>query len=171
MKVHASTHYVVENWGADGKLRWVAEAKNLVMTAGLNKLLDAAFKTGLAAPAWYIGLVDGQAPEFAAADTPDSHVGWVEFDDYSDSTRQALVPGTISGGSVDNTASRAVFHVTGIGSNDRHVAGLFLTDDDTIDGANAAKVLYGAAVFSGGERPVNDGDILRVATNLQISAE
>lgn len=36
-----------------GKLLWTARAKNRVVTAGLNKLLDATFKTGLASPSWY----------------------------------------------------------------------------------------------------------------------
>lgn len=41
----------------DGSIRWDAKAKNRVTTVGLNKLLDATFKTGLASPAWYVGLV------------------------------------------------------------------------------------------------------------------
>lgn len=49
----------------DGSIRWEADAKNRVTTAGLNKLLDATFKTGLAAPLWYVGLV-GQSVADAA---------------------------------------------------------------------------------------------------------
>lgn len=50
------TVYQVVCRDKDGNVRWEAEAKNRVVTAGLNKLLDATFKTGLASPAWFIGL-------------------------------------------------------------------------------------------------------------------
>jgi hypothetical protein len=51
------TTYLLQAFTPDGDLKWEATAKNRVVTAGLNKLLDATFKTGLTTPAWYIGLV------------------------------------------------------------------------------------------------------------------
>lgn len=56
-EVQMETVYRVECRDAHGRLKWTEHAKNRVVTAGLNKLLDATFKTGLALPAWYIGLV------------------------------------------------------------------------------------------------------------------
>src|ERR1700751_3116628 len=50
------TRYRLTARGRAGTLLWVAEAENRVVTAGLNKVLDAAFKSGLASPAWYVGL-------------------------------------------------------------------------------------------------------------------
>ena len=50
-------HYKVECFDKYGKFRWVEEFDNRVSTVGLNKYLDATLKTGLAAPAWYVGLV------------------------------------------------------------------------------------------------------------------
>src|SRR6185437_2647112 len=55
-KVLMETVYTVECRGPDGELKWSETAKNRVVTAGLNKLLDATFKTGLASPAWYVGI-------------------------------------------------------------------------------------------------------------------
>lgn len=55
--VESETVYEVECRGPDGELKWIERCHNRVVTTGLNKLLDATFKTGLAAPAWYIGLV------------------------------------------------------------------------------------------------------------------
>lgn len=55
--VQAETLYVIEAHNAAGELLWREECHNRVVTAGLNKLLDATFKTGLTTPAWYIGLV------------------------------------------------------------------------------------------------------------------
>ena len=55
--VGMETHYVVRGYcGKTGKLLWEEDAFNRVVTAGLNKLLDATFKTGLTTPAWYIGI-------------------------------------------------------------------------------------------------------------------
>src|SRR5262249_6161738 len=50
-----------------GALVWVARAGNRVVTAGLNKLLDATFKTGLGPPAWYIGLVKASVSDVGTA--------------------------------------------------------------------------------------------------------
>ena len=50
-------YYKVECFDKYGKFKWVEEFDNRVSTVGLNKYLDATLKTGLAAPAWYVGLV------------------------------------------------------------------------------------------------------------------
>lgn len=55
--VAAETVYHLEAHNAAGELLWTDTVKNRVVTAGLNKLLDATFKTGLTTPAWYVGLV------------------------------------------------------------------------------------------------------------------
>ncbi len=62
--VAVTTRYRVECC-RKGSLLWVARAKNRVVTAGLNKLLDATFKTGLASPVWYIGLVKASITDAA----------------------------------------------------------------------------------------------------------
>jgi hypothetical protein len=54
--VGMETRYEVTARNKAGKTLWVAHAKNRVVTVGLNKVLDATFKTGLASPAWYVGL-------------------------------------------------------------------------------------------------------------------
>ncbi len=109
----ASTRHFVELYGKDGELKWSDAFDNLVVAAGLNKLLDAGFVSGLASPAWFIGLVDGAAiPAYDDADKMGVHSGWTEFVGLSDQTRVAYSPGQIVGGSVDNSASRAKFHIT-----------------------------------------------------------
>src|SRR5262245_13857614 len=50
------TRYDVTARDRDGKLLWTAQANNRVVTVGLNKVLDATFKTGLTTPTWYVGL-------------------------------------------------------------------------------------------------------------------
>ena len=57
LAVHLKQHYKVECFDKYGKFKWAEEFDNRVATTGLNKYLDATLKTGLAAPAWYVGLV------------------------------------------------------------------------------------------------------------------
>lgn len=54
--VGMETIYTVKAHDKDGNFLWEDTAKNRVVTAGLNKLLDATFKSGLTSPLWYIGI-------------------------------------------------------------------------------------------------------------------
>ena len=159
-------HYHVECYDKDGNLKWSEEFDNLVTTAGLNKYLDATLKTGLASPAWYVGLVDGpgSGTTFAAGDTMASHAGWTECADYDEATRPAFTPGTISAGSVNNSGSKAVFTMNASVT----VAGCFLVDNSTKDGTSGT--LLGAGDFTGGDRAVVDNDILNVTVTATITA-
>lgn len=162
--VKVNAHWIIECFDRYGKLKWKEEYNNLVVTAGLNKLLDATFKTGLAAPAWYVGLVDNDGfSEYVAGDTMSSHSGWSACSPYSNATRPAFTPGTISGGSVDNSGSKAVFNINASDT----IRGAFLCDDDTVDGSSGT--LYGAGDFSAA-RAVQDGDTLNVQVTLTVTA-
>lgn len=142
----------------DGTLAWVDDVFNLVTTAGLNKYLDATLKTGLTTPAWFVGLVTGpgSGTTYAAGDTMASHAGWAEDATYSNATRPAFTPGTITGGSVDNSASKAVFNINGTAT----IAGGFLVDNSTKSGSTGT--LLGEGDFTGGDRAVQNGDTLNV---------
>jgi hypothetical protein len=156
----AETHYKVECFDANGNLKWTDEFDNLVVTTGLNKLLDATLKTGLASPAWYVGLKG--AGTVSAADTSASHSGWTEVTAYSESVRQTFTPGSISAGSVDNSASKAVFSINGTAT----VAGAFLIDNSTKSGTTGT--LYGAGDFTS-SRSVVSGDTLSVTVTPSVS--
>ena len=158
--VKATTRYRVECRGPDGRLKWDDEFDNLVVTAGLNKLLDATFKTGLASPAWYVGLKG--AGTAVLADTSSSHAAWAEVTGYGEATRQAFTPGTIAAGSVDNSASKAVFSINATAT----VAGAFLIDSSTKGGTTGT--LYGAGDFAS-SRPVISGDTLSVTVTPSVS--
>lgn len=156
------TTYHVECW-RDGKLIWEEKFPNLVTTAGKNKLLDATFKTGLTTPAWYVGLVDNASySAYAAADTMSSHAGWIEGVPYSDSTRRTFTPGTIASGSVDNSASKAVFTINATLT----IRGAFLVDNSTKSGTSGT--LYGVGDFAT-TRSVISGDTLNVTVTPSVS--
>jgi len=160
----AHTHHHVELRDKDGRLKWAEDFENLVTTEGLNTLLDATFKTGIAEPAWFVGLVDGaEDPAYSAADVMASHVGWVENVLYEEQARQDFTPGEIAGGAVDNSDQRAIFTITGDGS----IAGCFLTDDAVKEATDG--ILYGVGAFTGGARNVETGDTLRVTSTLTVT--
>jgi len=156
-----SQKYRVECHDRDGKLKWVEEFDNLVVTAGRNKYLDATLKTGLASPAWYVGLKGTGTVD--PADTMGSHAGWSTITPYSNATDPAWTPGTISAGSVDNSASKAVFNINAGAT----VYGAFMKDNNTKGGTTGT--LLGAGDFSA-SRAVESGDTLSVTVTCSISA-
>lgn len=156
------THYKVECI-RDGKVIWTDEFDNLVVNAGLDDSLDKHLKGSGYTAAWYVGLASS-SPTFAAADTMGSHGGWTEVEDYDEATREALTLGTVSGQSVDNSASRAEFTINATVT----VGGAFVTSVNTKGGTTG--VLYGGGAFSGGNRAVVDNDVLRVTITATAAA-
>lgn len=158
-----STLYTIEAHDADGRLLWRDEVPNLVVTAGLNDSLDKHFKGSSYTATWYVGLT-GNSPTVAAADTMASHAGWTEVTAYSEGSRQTLTLGTVSGGSVDNSASKAVFTIN---ANGTAVGGAFVVSNNTKGGTTG--VLYGGAAFSA-NRTLNSGDTLTITVTLTATA-
>lgn len=162
--VAVTTLYRFECFDRDGKLKWTEEARNLVVNVGLNDLLDKRFKASSYTSADYVGLIDNASfSAIAAGDTMGSHSGWLESAAYSDSTRKALTLGSVSGGSVDNSASKAAFSINGSAT----IKGAFITTVSTKSGTTG--ILYGAAAF-GSTRAVESGDTLNVTCTLSVTA-
>jgi len=159
--MNINQRYKVECFDKDGNEKWVETFDNLVVTAGRNQYLDATLKTGDASPAWYVGLKDTGTP--VAGDTMASHGSWVTITPYSNATNPAYTPGTISGGSVDNDASKAVFNINATDT----VFGAFLTDNSTKGGATG--ILLGAGDFAT-SRAVLNGDTLNVTVTCSITS-
>lgn len=141
---------------------WVDEFHNLVTTAGLNDSLTQHFKGSSYTAAWYVGLTAG-TPTFNAADIMSSHSGWTENVTYSESVRQTLTLGSVASGSVDNSASKAVFSINGTTT----VGGAFLTTVSTKSGTTGT--LYGGGAFGGGNRSLQSGDTLSITITLTAS--
>ena len=160
LSVVTNNDYSVECVGADGKVKWVDGFRNIVVTTGLNKYLDATIKTGLASPAWYVALKG--TGSIIAADTMASHGGWTTLSNYSNATNPAYTTGTISAGSVSNTASKAVFTINGSAT----VAGAFMCDNSAVGGATG--ILFGGGDF-GTPRAVISGDTLNVTITCSLT--
>jgi hypothetical protein len=138
---------------------WVSEFDNLVVTTGLTDLIDKYFKGSSYTAAHYVGLLSS-TPTVAAGDTMASHGGWTEVTDYSQANRVTPTWGTPSAGSVNNSASKAVFSINATVT----VGGAFLTTNNTKGGSTGT--LYGGGAFSEGNRALINGDTL----NVQVTA-
>lgn len=160
-RVSVKTVYKVWCHDRAGKLKWVDGFENLVVTEGLNDLLTRLAKTIPGSVAWFVGLKGTGTP--AAGDTMASHASWSTIQPYSDGTRPAFTPGTVSAGSLDNSASKAVFNINATAT----VFGAFFTDNNTKSGTSGK--LYGAGDFAA-SRGVADGDTLNVQVTLSITA-
>lgn len=159
--VGLENYWIVECYDVDGRLKWRDEYANLVVTAGLNKILDACFKTGLTSPIWYVGLVDAAGTQsYAAADTMSSHAGWAENVSYAAAVRATFTPGTVAAGSVDNATVKASFTMNASGT----LAGCFMTDSNVKSGTSG--ILYGEGNFSGGDRTFVSLDTVNVTVTL-----
>lgn len=158
-----ATHYKVEAYRS-GRLLWVDEFDNLVVTAGLNDALDKHLKGSSYTAAWYVGLTAG-SPTFAAGDTMSSHGGWTEVTAYDEANRQTLTLGTVSGGSVDNSASKATYTIS---TNGTTIGGMFVVTNSTKGGSTGT--LYGGGAFSAGNKTLDDNDVLNVTVTLTTTA-
>jgi hypothetical protein len=156
--------YTFEARDKNGKLKWVETIENIVVNTGLDDILDKYYKGSTYTAAFYVGLTDG-TPTVAAADTMASHAGWTEVTAYDEAVRQTLTLGSVSGQSVDNTASKAVFTIS---ADSTTVGGGFITTNSTKGGSTGT--LVGAAAFTAADKSLDDDDTLTVTVTLTASA-
>jgi hypothetical protein len=160
--------YHVECHDKDGKLKWSAETKNLVVNAGLAYMAGSALTSVTQITTWYIGLYGAGASNTpAAGDTMASHAGWTEVVPYSNATRVAatFVTATTANPSVvTNAASPATFNINATST----VGGAFLTSGSAKSGTTGT--LFSAADFSApGDRSVVSGDIISVTYTFSLA--
>lgn len=141
----------------DGNVKWEEEKKNLIVTQGLNHILDVTFHADTQVTTWYIGLKGSGTP--AAGDTMASHATWSEITDYS-GDRKEWTEGAASSGSMTNSSS-VDFSITGTAT----VAGAFLNTAST----GTAGTLYGVVDFSSA-RSVISGDTLQVTVTVTAAS-
>jgi len=147
-------YFTMECKDSEGNIKWVEKAHNLFTDEGLDDILDIVFSDGAQDSTHYVGLKGAGAP--AAGDTLASHGGWTEFADYT-GNRQAWVEAGVSSQTITNTASPAVFPITGAGT----VAGAFIA---TVTSGTAGVLV--CVVDFASSRTVGSGDTLNVTYEL-----
>jgi hypothetical protein len=147
-------------YGSDGQEKWREKNKNLVTTEGANHVLGGTFKSVTQITGWYVGLKGSGTP--VIADTMGSHSTWGELTPYSQSTRQTLTLGSITGtttSTCDNSSSKATFSINGTAT----IVGAFLSSSDSKGSSGGS--LYGVVDFAS-SRAVISGDTLEVTVTL-----
>ena len=147
-----------------GRFKWKDTIKNLVVNVGLDDVLDEYFKGSSYSAAHYVGLTDS-TPTVNEADTMASHAGWVEVTAYDEANRPAATWGTVASQSVDNSASKATFTIS---TNATTVGGAFICTNNTRGGSTG--ILYGAGAFTGGDKVLDDNDVLYVTVTASAAA-
>jgi len=160
---------LIDLWNIPQVKAWEDIARNTIMTAGKNHLLDTFLAGSSYTAALYMGLISATSySAIAAGDTMSSHAGWLEAGSantpvYSQSTRPAPSWGAASGGSKASNASI----VYSISSGSNVVAkGAFLATNSTKDGTTG--ILFSAALFSQGDRTVSNGDTINGSYSLAV---
>lgn len=167
-KARAGGVYRVECVGADGKVKWVEEAHNLVVNEGLQNMVAAYLDAATQTTVWYLGLITGpgSGTTIAAGDTLATHAGWTEFTNYTGNRKTATfgTATTADPSVINNSASPASFSISGAGGV---VAGAFLASVAT----GTAGILFSASDFqSPGDRTVVSGDTLNVTYTFSLDA-
>lgn len=157
-----------------GNVKWVERKENLVTTQGLNDLLSKYLKGSSYTATWYVGLIHntdfgslaaGDTAAKITTSTPSAPTtnDWKETTAYDETTRQTLTLGSASGGSIDNSASKAVFTINA----SLTVNGGFVISDSTKGGTTG--ILFGEASF-GSARAVVDDDTITVTVTIAATS-
>jgi len=133
----------------DGNVKWKEVAHNLFTNAGLNHVLNVVFHNTTQVITWYIGLYTDTEPSASWT----NGASWTEFTSYT-GNRKEFVESESTSQSLDNSANKASFAITGSGT----IYGAGLVDADVGNGT----VLICAANFSQGSRAVQNGDTVEV---------
>lgn len=141
--------YEVVCRGADGRVRWVEQVRNLFVNSGLNYLLDSGF-----GGTEYLGLKGSGTPN--AADTMASHATWSEVTAYTEGARPTYSHAAAASQQVTNSASKAVFSINANGTT---IYGIFCTTNSTKGGTTGT--LISATDFAS-SKSADSGDTLEV---------
>ena len=146
--------YDVECLDPTGKLVWRDKFHNLVVTVGMNDMLDKYFAGAAYTAAWFLGLAGVGTP--ATADTLASHAGWAEINPYT-GNRPSIPWSAASGGSKNSPA--VSFSITSSAT----VGGAFIASVNT----GTAGILFSSGQFSA-SKVVNNGDTLNVTPTISL---
>lgn len=159
--VKATAIWEFKCYDSEGNLKWEDIGKNLVVTEGLNYLLNTAFNSGTQDATWFIGLKNTGTPD--AGDTLASHATWTENTNYTGDRQAFTLNGASTTGSISNSSSPASFAIT---SDAQTIAGGFLASDAT----GTAGTLFNVKDFTGGDKSADNGDTLSVTLTITASS-
>ena len=137
---------------------------NVIPTEGLNHILSVIVGGGSQVNPFYVGVFEGNVTPGASLTHATLAATLTETTAYDETTRQAYVEGAVSGGAVDNSASRAVFTINAT----KTIYGGFLASSN-VKGSTSAGTCLAAARFSA-SRAVVAADELAVKYSLTLTS-
>jgi hypothetical protein len=144
--------------GADGAVKWIEEAKNLVVNTGLNLLLDNLLHNTSQVATWWVGLKNSGTP--VSIDTLASHGSWTENSNYT-GNRKEYEEAAASGKSITNSANKASFSIN---ADSQTIAGAFLSSVSV----GTSGTLLCAADFTSA-KSADNGDTLEVTYTISAA--
>lgn len=145
-----------------GKVIATEKVKNLVPTEGLNHILSTVFKAGTQLTSWYVGIFEGNYTPVLGLTAATVASASTESTAYTSATRVAWASGSVSAGTLDNSASKAEF----IMNADKTIYGGFLISSNAKGGS--AGVL-GSAVRFATAKVLETDDTLRITAGLILA--
>lgn len=142
--------------------KWDHVFLNTVLTTGKNDLLDKYFAGSAYTAAWYMLVISSSGySAINALDTMASHAGWTESTAYSNSNRPTCAFSAASAGS-KALSSALAFNINATDT----LKGAGIVTNNTKGGSTG--ILYSAGLFSGGDRPVINGDTVNSSGSWSV---
>lgn len=154
----------------NGPLLWERVIENVVATVGKNLMLDSSLTgSSYTVVGPYMGLISSVSfTAVSAADTMASHAGWTEAGSTNAPTFAARIAPSFSSATAGaiTTASPVSFTMTGNGT----LVGAFIAygTGAVTTLMSTAGTLLSAGAFTGGNQPVNSGNVVQVTYSLSL---
>jgi hypothetical protein len=142
----------------DGEVIETEDVTNLVVSEGLDHVLNTVFHSGTQVQSWFLGLFEGNYTPIATVSAASIAAAATESTAYVESQRQEYVEGAASAQSITNSANKATFTMNA----NKTIYGAFLVSNPT-KGATSG-VLFSAARFASPKQVVTDDQLLLTYT-------
>lgn len=155
--------FTVEVYDKYGNKKGIFYADNGWTNEGLEWLMERSFKSSKPSElTFYIGLIDSSGT-LTGSDVMNSHSGWTENTNYSETARPAWGQGdpTQSAGTV--TAENSTKRTFTVDTDSQEIYGAFLASNNTKGGTSGTLLCTGA--FSSSVS-LDDDDVLRIGYAL-----
>ncbi len=152
--------FVIERWSPYGVRLGRYHFPNQVLLAGMKSILDIMFDAGTQITTWYMGLIGGSTVTIDEDDTPSSHSGWTEDQNYDEATRPIWNPRAATASGKIKNSSSSEFTMNAATT----IRGLFIISENTKGGTSGT--LWSAATLDA-VQVVSGSEILRGYYELQ----
>ncbi len=151
----------VHRYDAFGNFICAMRFYNAINSPVLDELMNAFFRNATQPTNWYTGLIDNASfVSVSSADLAESHTGWIENQDYDESTRVEWTPPAAASQKLENTLSMD-FTMNAV----KTIQGLFLSENSTKGDATVGQALWCTGLFDT-PQSLGIGEVLKVFYDL-----